>query len=191
MSLEHGQALLERAEAFYDRSPALQLAARAAALDGFAGGARWMSLAIEELRGRAAPPREARWWAWGTFKYGLCAAACAPVLWICWGTGQWGWSALCAVAFYALEAQMVFLFPALLDGSARPLSASRLWTRRAGGTVEVMTTVWRLAWTMILGGIAGRGAIRSWCLGCLAVAIWYEDLQRSARRMSRPIPGPL
>jgi hypothetical protein len=30
---------------------------------------------------------------------------------------------------------------------------------------------------MLLGGLAGRGFVRSWCLGCLAVCLWYEDLR--------------
>ncbi len=33
-----------------------------------------------------------------------------------------------------------------------------------------------LACTMLFGGLAGRGFLRSWCLGCLAVCIWYEGL---------------
>src|SRR5262249_37135522 len=28
----------------------------------------------------------------------------------------------------------------------------------------------------LFGGLAGRGFLRSWCLGCLAVCLWYEDL---------------
>src|SRR5207244_10397260 len=84
---------------------------------------------------------------------------------------------LAAVAFYAVEAQMVFLFPLALDGSARPFADAWRWTRHAGGTVAVMRVVVPLACTMLFAGLAGGGFLRSWCLGCLAVCLWYEDLR--------------
>ena len=34
----------------------------------------------------------------------------------------------------------------------------------------------QLAAVMLLGGCIGRGFVRSWCVGCLAICIWYEDL---------------
>jgi hypothetical protein len=37
-----------------------------------------------------------------------------------------------------------------------------------------------LAAVMLFGGVVGRGFVRSWCLGCLAVVVWYEDLRRAA-----------
>jgi hypothetical protein len=86
---------------------------------------------------------------------------------------------LAAAIFYAVEAQMVFLFHLALDGSARPFADARCWTRRAGGTVAVMRVVVPLACTMLFGGLAGRGFLRSWCLGCLAVCLWYEDLRNN------------
>jgi predicted MPP superfamily phosphohydrolase len=84
---------------------------------------------------------------------------------------------LCVPAFYAVEAQLVFLFPLVLDGAERPLIASRAWTVRAGGTIAVMAVVLPLALTMLGGGFVGRGFVRSWCLGCLAICLWYEDLR--------------
>jgi predicted MPP superfamily phosphohydrolase len=30
---------------------------------------------------------------------------------------------------------------------------------------------------MLFGGLVGRGFLRCWCLGCLAVCLWYEDLR--------------
>jgi predicted MPP superfamily phosphohydrolase len=84
---------------------------------------------------------------------------------------------LCVPAFYTVEAQMVFLFPLTLDGVERPLVASRAWTVRAGGTIAVMVVVLPLAVTMLGGGFVGRGFVRSWCLGCLAVCLWYEELR--------------
>jgi predicted MPP superfamily phosphohydrolase len=103
-----------------------------------------------------------------------------------------GWPAVAVggvLVFYAVEAQMVFLFPLLLDGSPRPWRESLRWTRRAGGTVAVMRVVKRLAMTMIFGGLAGGGFVRSWCVGCLAVCIWYERVRAAApfcHRAARP-----
>lgn len=50
-------------------------------------------------------------------------------------------------------------------------------TAQAGGTLRVMAVVMPIAATMLGGGFVGRGFLRSWCLGCLAVCIWYEDLR--------------
>src|SRR5207244_13154886 len=58
------------------------------------------------------------------------------------------------------------------------LDRSQIFTRRAGGTLKIMKVVLPLAATMILGGFFGRGFIRSWCLGCLAILIWYERLRK-------------
>jgi predicted phosphodiesterase len=109
----------------------------------------------------------------------------------------WHWLALLSIpGFYAIEAQMVFLFPLALDGATRPLASSRAWTVRAGGTVAVMCVVLPLALTMLGGGFVGRGFVRSWCLGCLAVCVWYEDLRNEpavARRrwLEVSATGPL
>jgi hypothetical protein len=92
---------------------------------------------------------------------------------------------MCVPVFYAIEAQMVFLFPLALDGSAGPFRESRVWTRQAGGTLEVMRLVLPIAVTMLFGGFVGRGFVRSWCIGCLAVCVWYE-LLRIARRGTFP-----
>jgi len=51
-----------------------------------------------------------------------------------------------------------------------------------------MKTVLPLAAMMLLGGFVGRGFVRSWCLGCLAVLIWYERLRTAGSNAgaSRP-----
>jgi hypothetical protein len=72
---------------------------------------------------------------------------------------------------------MVFLFPLVLDGSAAPFRDSRRWTVRAGGTLSVMRIVLPLAATMLFGGFVGQGFVRTWCLGCLAVCLWYEKIR--------------
>jgi len=41
----------------------------------------------------------------------------------------------------------------------------------------VMAVVLPVAAFMLFGGFARQGFVRSWCLGCLAVCIWYEDLR--------------
>jgi predicted MPP superfamily phosphohydrolase len=138
-----------------------------------------MRLALEALRGRPCPPAALNFQRLGLLKYGLAGgvallwavAACAARLpWLV---------PLAAVAFYAVEAQMVFLFPVALDGSGAPFADARCWARRAGGTVPVMRVVVPLACFMLFGGLAGRGFLRSWCLGCLAVCLWYEDVRQS------------
>jgi hypothetical protein len=73
----------------------------------------------------------------------------------------------------------VFLFPLAVDGCGRPFREARRWTCRAGGTVAVMAVVLPVAAVMLLGGLARQGFVRCWCLGCLAVCLWYEDLRRS------------
>ena len=173
-------ALLTRAAEWYDGpgSP-LHAAAGGAALGGFASGAQWMSLAMETLRGRPCPPTAFNYHLLGLIKYGLAAGVA-----LLWAVGACAWHVpwlvpLAVVAFYAVEAQMVFLFPvALLDGLAPRCRFARGCgsTHHAGGTVAVMRVVMPLACTMLFGGMAGRGFLRSWCLGCLAVCIWYEDL---------------
>jgi predicted MPP superfamily phosphohydrolase len=170
--------LLARAARRYDAlgSP-LPAAAAAAARGGFAAGAGWMRLALETLRGRSCPPATDDCGRLGLIKYALAGGA--ALLWavaVCIVGLPWLLPAA-AVVFYAVEAQMVFLIPLALDGSAAPFADARRWTARAGGTVAVMRVVVPLACTMLLGGLAGRGFLRSWCLGCLAVCLWYEDLR--------------
>jgi predicted MPP superfamily phosphohydrolase len=170
--------LLTRAAEQYDAlaSP-LRAAAAAAAFGGFASGAQWMRLALETMRGRPCVPAAFNYHLLGLIKYGPAAGVA-----LLWAVAACAWHVpwlvpLAAAAFYAVEAQMVFLFPLALDGSAQPFGSARRWTRHAGGTVGVMRVVMPLACTMLFGGLAGRGFLRSWCLGCLAVCLWYEDLR--------------
>jgi hypothetical protein len=92
----------------------------------------------------------------------------------------------CVPIFYAIEAQFVFLFPLALDGERTPFRAAWAWTRRAGGTLAVMRVVLPLAAVMLFGGLLGRGFVRCWCLGCLAVCLWYEAV--GAGRRSGVVP---
>ena len=50
-----------------------------------------------------------------------------------------------------------------------------------------MATVMPLAAVMLAGGFLGRGFVRSWCLGCLAVCLWYEHLRLEGPPPSAPV----
>jgi hypothetical protein len=171
--------LLRRAALHFD-APESRLAelSRGIWRGGFASGGGWMRLALEHLRGQSLAGTTSDWNRLGLMKYGL--ASVAALAWLVLTIGcQWPLlSSFCVPVFYAVEAQMVFLFPLALDGSVRPFREARRWTRRAGGTLAVMAIVQTLAATMLFGGLLGRGFVRSWCLGCLAVCLWYEDLRR-------------
>jgi predicted MPP superfamily phosphohydrolase len=180
------RGLLHRAREVFD-APASPLPSAAPRVwhAGFASGGRWMRQALVHLRGAPLAGSERDLNTLGLIKYGLAGAAALlaaalaafhPLL-----------ALLCLPCFYAVEAQMVFLFPLALDGSRTPFHDARRWTVRAGGTLAVMRVVLPLALTMLLGGFAGRGFVRSWCLGCLAVCIWYEKLRgRAEAPAARP-----
>ncbi|WP_342380365.1 hypothetical protein NVS55_12310 [Myxococcus stipitatus] len=175
-----GLELLTRAARLYDApGSTLALEARSAWRGGFASSATWMAHALTQVRGRpvlTALPHAGRW---GAFKYGcaLLVALC------CWGLAvELGLPhvvgfGLAVLAFYAAEVQGLFLFPLLMDGVEHPWRSGRALLRRAGGTAGAVGTVLMLAGVMLLGGMVGRGWVRCWCLGCLAVVYWYEDLR--------------
>ena len=176
------RSLLSRAATIYDEpGSVLAKAAGSAARGGFAAGAEWMRLALERLRGEPVETRSTPNFTFlGMAKYAtasLSALACAVGAWLS------GWPALAVLAipaFYAVEVQGVFLFPVALDGSRRPFRDARRWAVRAGGTLRVMAGVMPIAATMLFGGFVGRGFVRSWCLGCLAVCLWYEDVRAAS-----------
>lgn len=180
-------ALLECARAIYDLPGApLALASRGAWRGGFGAGASWMGMALQITRGAPpiAPALERRtFWimnALGLAKNGgaaLTAAVVGALLGRALGTGSVGWlvgAITFIAAFYAIEGQMVFLFPLALEGRA---AECRKWTVKAGGTWRVMLTVVPISAGMVFGGFLGRGFLRSWCLGCLAVVVWYHLLE--------------
>ncbi len=173
--------LLRRARQVYDDACCpLRPAAVSAWRSAFASGGRWMQAALAHLRGAPLPSPVSGLNGLGVVKYGLAsAAALLSATAIVLSGLPWPLLALCGLAFYAVEAQLVFLFPLALDGSVHPFREARCWTVRAGGTLSVMAVVLPLAGVMIFGGLVRQGFVRSWCLGCLAVCIWYEDLRRS------------
>jgi hypothetical protein len=170
--------LLRKARVLYDDAgTGLARQAGGAWRWGFVSGAEWMRSALAQLRNTppAGPTRGFN--RLGIIKYGLSSAAALA----CLTAAVWLEQPLLAVllvpAFYAVEAQFVFLFPLALDQTPHVWRRSRQLTLASGGTLAVMGTVLPLAAMMLFGGLAGRGFVRSWCLGCLAVCIWYEELR--------------
>lgn len=169
--------LLAAARARYDLDPELAAAARKARCGGFPAGAEWMRRA---LGGRGPGPVRGAW-RLGFAKYGLATlAAAAPVV-----AGVLLHTPvpllLAPVLFYLVEARFVFAFPLAIDGAPRPLRASHALVRRCGGVVAVTSCVLRIAAEMLIGGLLGRGFLRSWCVGCLAVVLWYEAARTEPR----------
>jgi hypothetical protein len=183
-------SLLRRGRELYDApSSALARSAAHAWQTGFASGGQWMQQALEQLRGAPLPGTKRSLNLLGLVKYGLASLAALLGVALAWFLEQPLYLLVCVPAFYAVEAQMVFLFPLVLDGSPRPFRASLLWTRRAGGTLVVMAVVLPIAGTMLFGGLIGRGFTRCWCLGCLAICIWYEQLRLAQLTKAAPEPA--
>lgn len=175
--MREAAALLRDAESRLD-APLLGTA-QATWRGGFSAGAAWMRSAMGEVRDGTAPAGTADFGVLGVAKYAVCVLAAAVPMAVALLAGSWWPCVLVVPAFYAVEAQMVFLFPVALDGAARPFAAARALVRPAGGTLHVMRTVLPIACRMLFGGLAGRGFLRSWCVGGLAVVLWYERVRGS------------
>jgi hypothetical protein len=179
-------ALLRQAAALYDDSQRpFATQAQQAWKGGFISGAAWMELVLAELRGQPQRPVPVCLQGFGMFKYALATLAASIVLLLAITTGFYPLMLLCIPAFYAVEVQMVFLFPIVLDRLPRPFYTSWQWTRAAGGTVAAMRIVLVLAAVMLFGGLFQKGFIRCWCLGCLAVVLWYERLRQARDQFAR------
>lgn len=171
------RSLLAEADGLMDANPAIA-AATDAVRPSFASGAEWMRAALGALRGEA-PRGDAAFTSLGAVKYGAAAAAGAIPIAVAWATSS-AWPLLLVVpSFYAAEVQGVFAFPAALDGAPRPFLASRRMVRAHGGTIRSVAIVVPIALRMLTGGLAGRGVRRSWCVGCLAVLLWYERRRKT------------
>jgi hypothetical protein len=181
ISLTVSQDLLSRARLIYDDPdlPFARLAEREGWRSGFISGADWMWLAMAHVRGMEIPRTNAPFQRLGTIKYGLCSLVALIYLLLVWRLHWYPLIVGVIFVFYAVEAQMVFLFPLAIDGHQDLFQESRRWMLKAGGTVRVTTTVLPIAVVMLFGGFAGQGFVRSWALGCLAVVLWYEDLRRN------------
>ena len=178
--------LLQQAIQLYDNPDAL-LANRARDhgwKQGFTSGAEWMSYAMSHYRATLIPANQVNYQYYGTLKYGLASIGALAVIGFAIWSKLWIVLPLVVIVFYAIEAQMVFLFPLLIDSHSDPIRHSIQWTNRAGGTIPVMWTVMQLACVMLFGGFVGQGFIRSWALGCLSVCIWYEELRLAQNRLN-------
>ena len=158
------------------RHPELVTAARG--ITSFGGGARWMHQAMGFVGWRMPPFRGSRIYdRMGWLKYAVCSLCAVSTLALLVVPGAlWiaPWAAV--VAFYAAEAQMVFLFPEALLGRRAPWSSARSLTISAGGTWRVMAGVLPIAARMLATGWwRGRGR-ETWIQGCLAVVLWHREV---------------
>lgn len=178
--------LLAQAITLYDdpKLPFARLAVHEGWRTGFDSGAAWMCAVMEHQRNDILPSVHASYNLLGFFKYGLSALGALLYLALVIGTGWWPLLPGFVLVFYAIEAQMVFLFPLVIDGCPDALRQSRAWTVRAGGTIPVMWTVMQLAVVMLFGGFVGQGFTRSWALGCLSIVLWYEELRHAEYRVA-------
>jgi len=177
IELPAARDLLHAATSLYDnpssglRVPALECAGKL-----FASGGSWMARALAVVRGTAPQLTQRAGNLAGFLKYGVCLSAAALVL-IFIPIPLFARILLALFVFYLAEAQFVFLFPLLIEGDPTPWRTSLQLTVRAGGTLQVMRTVAQIAALMIFGGFMRHGFVRSWCIGCLAVVIWYTRVK--------------
>jgi hypothetical protein len=185
-----GKGLLARARALYDDSslPFAEKASSHGWRRGFVSGAQWMGQIMSFVGKRPLSSTLISYQALGLFKYGLATSLALIFLLVMAALNAWPLIVGAVLVFYAVEVQMVFLFPLALDGHAHLLRESRRWTVRAGGTLHVMAIVMQLAFVMLFGGLAGQGFVRSWALGCMAVVLWYEELRAHPEGRSAPSP---
>ena len=169
--------LLLSAERIYDEpSNDLQAAARAAAWRAFSGGAAWMRSAMAIVRGHCPGGRPSPEWL-GACKYASAGLAAALVMALLWRIPLLAVAAA-VVTFYFVEVRMLFVFPLALDGEPAPFLASHRLVARTLPAGLATVRGMRIAARMLFGGFMGRGFVRSWCVGCLAVVLWYEEARK-------------
>jgi hypothetical protein len=170
--------LLLAAEQIYDEpANGLQAAARAATWRAFGGSAAWMRSAMAIVRGHLPGGKPSPEWL-GAFKYAIAVVAASLVGALLWRLPLLALPAA-VVTFYFVEVRMVFVFPLALDGEPAPFVASHRLVARTLPAGLATVRVMRIAARMLFGGFMGRGFVRSWCVGCLAVVLWYEDARQS------------
>ncbi len=163
-------------ELFADPALGLEARARGVWRGGFSSGAEWMRGALAAIRGGEKPRGETAFARLGCVKYAACGGVAAVAMgvaaWLGAGAAVTGLSAV--IAFYVVEAQLVFLFPVALDRGVADWRGARRLMRDDGGTPRAVATVLPIAFRMVTGGWRG------WCRGCLEVLLWYEDARRVA-----------
>lgn len=179
------KSLLQHAATLYDdRSFPFSQQAKHAWKGGFYSGAAWMELVLSELRGQPQRSVPKCLQGFGILKYTLTSIAALIVLAIAITTQIYPLIMFSIPAFYAVEVQMVFLFPITLDRFPNPFRTSLQWTQYAGGTITAMRIVLVLAIVILLGGLFGKGFVRCWCLGCLSVVLWYEQIRKTRMELA-------
>lgn len=172
--------LIRRSQGLFDADPrSPQIPRRLGSSGVFDQGAAWMWTRLQAMRGKSADMANVDFQRLGTAKYALCLCAMAACL-CAYATWRQPLILIAApLMFYLAESQMVFLFPVALDRSSRPFHDSACLTREAGGILHVTFVVIPIALSMLLGGFVGRGFARSWCVGCLAILVWYEEVRHA------------
>jgi len=173
------RTLLSDAALIYDEpGNHLHEAAHGAVWGGFSGGAEWMRKAMGVVRGKE-PLGRAHFGRLGTGKYACAGMAALLVLALLW---RWPVLAVPAaiVTFYSVELRLLFVFPLALEGERAPFSASHQLVASTQSQAIATTRLISIAARMLFGGLVGRGFVRSWCVGCLAVVLWYEEARRAA-----------
>jgi hypothetical protein len=178
--------LLQEARRLYDTPdlPFARIAMHDSWRSGFASGAEWMRIVLSYRRGHEIPPIRAPYNLLGIIKYGLAVLGALAYAALAWRLEVLILIPGFILVFYAIEAQMVFLFLLAIDGKSALFRESLRMTQQAGGTLSVMITVMRLTVAMIFGGFVGMGFVRSWALGCLSVVLWYEEVCRAENRVT-------
>lgn len=168
-------SLLKEAGEMYDQKQLIYAPPKSMVKNDFQAGAKWMHRCLETIRGeRISYPETVAFNVHGFVKNGVAGTLSMIV----WGIGIATHSIPLILAstlvFYLIEVQMVFLFPLLIDQDPTPFQKSRHYVVRGGGTIKAMSVVMPISAFMMIGGLLGQGIVRSWCIGCLAVVLWYE-----------------
>jgi hypothetical protein len=149
----------------------------------FPTGARWLYDRLNLLNGnidgnntQVFNPR-INYNLYGFLKYGICLLGCSITAW--WlSKYSMLLMPLSIFVFYLLEAQLLFLFPLLIDNSPAPVVAS-IRTAFRIGILKCVFTVIPIAIFMIIGLFRKKDATRNWQIGCIAILIWYIDEVRN------------
>lgn len=173
----HSRELLAASDQLLSDHPRLLRAA--GAVRGFHDGARWMRLAINSLRDESVPFIKENLNLLGCRKYLACSIGATTWIAICVFLRLWSCIPIAVIVFYLFETRFVFVFPLRLDQPANHLPHALL-VRTSGGTMRIVWIIMAIAIVMVLGGVMGRGFVRSWCLGCGAVVIWYENARMAS-----------
>jgi hypothetical protein len=136
-----------------------------------------MGLALSELRGAPGVALPAGATRAGLLKYGAATAAGAAVLALLAPHSLAAAAPLAILAFYVVEGFGAFVFPALAAGIPSPFHESLASVKSSGGIAAVVPRILVIASVMLFGGFAGRGFLRSWCIGCLAMVLWHRAVR--------------